>query len=665
MAQGFKIIGFENRYRCKDGTYKWLSWTAQPDPKTGVSYAIAYDVTERKKTEKLLQKSKEQFKSIYSQSPIGIELYDSEGNLIDINNECLKIFGVDSVDAVKGFKLFEDPNVSEDVKISLKNGEVVHFETVFDFDLVKKLNLYETSKSGKIHVNVDISPWVIGGSSEGYLVHVEDITERKQAAEALRENEEKYRTLFSSMIEGVALHEIIYNKSGKPVDYVISDVNSPFEKILGISSEKAIGSKGSELYGADEAPYLDIYSKVAETGESTSFETYFPPMDMYFNISVFSPGKGKFATVFENITGRTKSKKALKESEAKFKILAEESPNMIFINKRGRVVYVNKKSEEIMGYSREEFLSKDFNFMNLIAPEYRDLVQKNYRKHAAGEEIPPYEYNLLTKDGREIFAIHTTKLIEYMGEQAILGMVTDITERKKSELAMKRRLMKFRLEDGDTYLVKESTTTKSLEAFKDLLNIGYHGVILSRSPEKEFSKAFKANFEFHWLAEKKTKNTISPRPKEIESQLEKIGRRTVVLIDRLDYLISKNGFDETLSFVHVVKEIAYLNGFVVVISIDPTTLTKMELRRLEKETLEVVRQHEILSEDQMDILKNIFEQNKIGIKPSYSSLGEKLGLSKPTVRKKLKELKSSGYVIEILKGRNKFVEITEKGNSLF
>jgi PAS domain S-box-containing protein len=368
--------------------------------------------------------------------------------------------------------------------------------------------------------------------------------------------------------------------------------------------------------------------------------------------------------VVRDFTDRKKAEEALRESEAKFRILAEESPNMIFINKKGRVIYVNKKSEETMGYSRDEFYSQDFNFMNLIAPEFKNLVQKNFRKHASGQEISPYEYKLITKDGGKIFAIHTTKLIDYGGEQAILGIITDITERKRSELVMKRRLMKFRLEDGKTYLVKESSPTKSLEAFQDLLNIGLHGVIISRMPEEEFRQVFEANFEFLWLAEKETENSLPPKPKEIESRLEKIGGRTGILIDRLDYLISKLGFKETLSFVQMIKEIAYLNGFTLILSIDPSTTSKQKLRRLEKEALAVVRRHEPFSEDLMNVLKCVLRENEKGVIPTYVGIGEILGVSQPTVRKKVRHLIDSGYLKVSVKGKRKFVEITENGKSL-
>ena len=137
--------------------------------------------------------------------------------------------------------------------------------------------------------------------------------------------------------------------------------------------------------------------------------------------------------ISKDITDLKRAEKSLRESEGKFKNLAEQSPNMIFINSRGRVVYANQKCVEITGYGLGEFYTDDFDFLKLIAPEYLDLIKRNFGKHMAGEEVNPYEYALVSKSGERIEVIITTKLIHYEGESAILGIVTDITERKLAE----------------------------------------------------------------------------------------------------------------------------------------------------------------------------------------------------------------------------------------
>lgn len=145
-----------------------------------------------------------------------------------------------------------------------------------------------------------------------------------------------------------------------------------------------------------------------------------------------------------DITERKKIEMSLKESEEKFRNLAEESPNMIFINLQGRVVYANKKCEDTIGYSKEEFYSPSFNFLSIIGPESTDLLKASYSKHLRGEDVHPYEYGLVTKDGRRIEAIINSKLIDYNGQKAILGLVTDITERKITEASLRQNEEQFR-----------------------------------------------------------------------------------------------------------------------------------------------------------------------------------------------------------------------------
>ncbi len=145
-----------------------------------------------------------------------------------------------------------------------------------------------------------------------------------------------------------------------------------------------------------------------------------------------------------DITDVEKAREALAESEQKFRNLAESSPNMIFINKNGRVVYVNKKCEDVMGYTKESFLSRDFRFMDIIHPEYRECIREAFQKHLKGEEIPPYDYALLTCDGEKIEALITTKIIDYEGERAILGIVTDISAHKMIENALRASEERYR-----------------------------------------------------------------------------------------------------------------------------------------------------------------------------------------------------------------------------
>jgi two-component system nitrate/nitrite sensor histidine kinase NarX len=141
--------------------------------------------------------------------------------------------------------------------------------------------------------------------------------------------------------------------------------------------------------------------------------------------------------IVQDVTSRRKADEARRDSEEMFRMAAEQSPNMVFINLRGQVVYANRTSVETMGYTRDEFYAHDFDFFELIAPEYHHLVKASFAAHMRGQDVEPYEYALLTKEGKRIDAIIASKMIRYRGESAILGTVTDITSRKRVERALR------------------------------------------------------------------------------------------------------------------------------------------------------------------------------------------------------------------------------------
>ncbi|MFA4861181.1 PAS domain S-box protein [Methanoregula sp.] len=165
---------------------------------------IVIDITERKRIELKLNESGMRFQNIYSKSPIAIESFTREGTLIDINEAGCALFGITSPDAVKGFRLFDDPNIPPDQSGLLKNGKTIRYESDFDFDLVNRLGLYPTTRSGRISLDVLITPVKDKDCRiSEYLVQVIDITERKRAENALRIANQKL-----NLLSGITRHDI-------------------------------------------------------------------------------------------------------------------------------------------------------------------------------------------------------------------------------------------------------------------------------------------------------------------------------------------------------------------------------------------------------------------------------------------------------------------------
>ncbi len=156
---------------------------------------------------------------------------------------------------------------------------------------------------------------------EGLAGIIGEALMRDQAEAALRESEQRFRSLYDSMSEGVALHELFYDPAGKAIDYRVLAVNPAYETITGLMADQVLGREATVAYGTGEAPYLDRYARVVASGKPAQFETRFDALGKDFRISAFSPAKDQFATVFEDISERKRAESVL----AAAKTVAEEA----------------------------------------------------------------------------------------------------------------------------------------------------------------------------------------------------------------------------------------------------------------------------------------------------------------------------------------------------
>lgn len=250
---------------------------------------------------------------------------------------------------------------------------------------------------------------------------------------------EKY---YKSILESTGIGLLIVDTSGS-----IIQMNNKFIRMWGIPEEIAQGKDDHMtwefLLEKVTEPHLfrerivdllhskEISKDVISLCDGRVFERSSYPQIIDDEIAGRSWG-------FHDITNRIRIEEALKESERNFRSLAEFSPIMIFINIKGRVVYVNQLCVALMEYSREEFYSEDFYFLSITSPEYRELVKEKFREHMQGIETKPYEYAVITKSGKKLHTVLSTKLINFSGERAILGMITDITEVKTAQMEIER-----------------------------------------------------------------------------------------------------------------------------------------------------------------------------------------------------------------------------------
>ncbi|MCC7573127.1 MAG: PAS domain S-box protein [Candidatus Methanofastidiosum sp.] len=227
-------------------------------------------------------------------------LVDNNGNILYVSPSCERITGFSP-------KLFiEDNKLLEKIVLKEDRPEVSkHLKEAFKSNTSYSLDFRIISNDGK-------EKWIEHKCQPVYDEQSNLIGRRASNRDI---TEGKYRSLYLLMNEGMALHQIIFDNENNTIDYLVLDVNPSFERITGLEREKIIGKKATEIYGTDKAPYIDIYYKVANTGTPTKFEIDYGPMQKSFSISVFSPEKNKFVTVFEDITKRKKAEESLKKIE--------------------------------------------------------------------------------------------------------------------------------------------------------------------------------------------------------------------------------------------------------------------------------------------------------------------------------------------------------------
>jgi PAS domain S-box-containing protein len=157
--------------------------------------------------------------------------------------------------------------------------------------------------------------------------------------------DKEYKLLFSNMTSGFAYHKIITDDSGKPIDYEFIDVNTAFEQIVGLKKDTIVGKKVTAILPGtekDPADWIGKYGKIALDGGETKFENYSQKLNKWFFVSVYSPAKGFFVTLFEDITSRKETEDNLMKKFAEL-----ETMNKVMINREIRMIELKKEIESL------------------------------------------------------------------------------------------------------------------------------------------------------------------------------------------------------------------------------------------------------------------------------------------------------------------------------
>ncbi len=404
---------------------------------TGLVFTLA-DVTERIQAREELRASEKRFRSIFLQSPIGIELYDAAGKLVDVNPVCLNIFGVDSIEEVRGFDLFMDPNLPPEAKAQLEHGGKVAFETRFDFELVKQQGLYKTSKSGCSFIDCLVTPLEgAGGYPSGFLVHVRDISDQMQARAALEASERRYRSLFEQSLIGMV--------SSGPDSRLIA-VNPAVIPLLGYNNPEELLGQPAEQLWFDPEERSQKLGKAMDIGHLPIQELRVrkkdgTPLHTLATAVIDRDPQGEFLGVtamFTDITDLKQTEDALRVSEKLLRTIAANYPAYLSIIEKDLTIGFTSGKE----FTKRNLDPDDYIGLKLeeVFGEHTSIVRENYLKAFRGKEV---SFELYIDNQYQRYNI--LPLYNENGEvEKILAVVENITQRVESERALRESEEKYR-----------------------------------------------------------------------------------------------------------------------------------------------------------------------------------------------------------------------------
>lgn len=362
--------------------------------------------------------------------PVGIYKSKPDGTIIYANKALVKLAGYESFEElskVNAFSLYAVPE--------LRVVQTAQFGTT---DMIAEEYRF-VRKDGSIIWVRDIGKKVLDEDGELYYVGtIEDITERKIAEMRLRESEEKYCELIEKMEEGLALHEIILDDKGNPVDYVFLDVNSAFERLTGLKKEKIIGKRVKEVLPDTEFYWIEKYGDVALNSTVEKFTNYSQELDKYFKVIAFSPRRLQFATLIEDVTEKMIIENALQESELRLRTLINTIPDIItFKDGEGRWIITNDFNLKLFGLENVDYRGKTDAELAKYTTFYEEALEFCIHsdelawqagKPSRGDEIIP------TPDGgNRIFDVIKIPIIENGERKGLVVVGRDITEKKEFE----------------------------------------------------------------------------------------------------------------------------------------------------------------------------------------------------------------------------------------
>ena len=391
------------------------------------------EIQERLRIEQALRESESRYRDLVESSEDLIATHDFQGRILSVNPAPAKRLGYEVSDLLKmNIRDLLAPRVRPEFQDFLQRVISTGSDRGRMVVLTKSGEERTWEYSSTIRSEGISSP-IIRGMAR-------DITEKVRAEVALQLSEAKFASAFRNSPSAMAITSLRDRR------YV--DVNQSFEKQLGYTREEIIGHTAVELgIWVDAEEFSKALDGIRETGRTTRAEARLRTksgrvLTVQYSAEVIQIGKELYRLATgEDITERRRTEDALRESENKFRLVAETAACGIWILQNDRLVYLNREVETLTGYSRAELQA--MNAWELVHPEFKPILQARSkgRRTTGGHLLSRFQYKIVTKSGEQRWLELSDSVMEYEGKPAILATAFDVTATRRAESELRDHAM--------------------------------------------------------------------------------------------------------------------------------------------------------------------------------------------------------------------------------
>ncbi|TVQ12590.1 MAG: PAS domain S-box protein [Balneolaceae bacterium] len=384
------------------------------------------DISSIRELYRQAEQSHKKFENLFQNAPVGFHINGPDKKITEINQAGLDILGY-TRDEIVNRKSWTD-FISTDQHALFEK----RWEKIFRTGSLSDARYTVKTKNGDLVEVVKNARLLQDGSTGDFIIlsNVVDVTSKNRAEELLKESETRYRFLFKSN----PLPMWIYDKH----TFAFIDVNDMAVEKYGYTRDEFLSMTIKDIRPEEDVPVLLQSYRKQENLHNAGIWRHTRKDGTVFQVEIIANplvlnGREVEIVLAYDVSEKIKAETELRESEGKFRKLAETIDAVVVIYKGENFVFVNKGTERITGYTADEL--KTMKFWEVVHPDHQKITRENGLARQLGEEVEKsYDFKIVRKDGEVRWLSFSASAIMFEGEKAAIGTGFDITDRKMAEL---------------------------------------------------------------------------------------------------------------------------------------------------------------------------------------------------------------------------------------